>query len=82
MSIGGSDTCGVIANMDLEGWGGGQRQRKFPEEFVYVRVDLQGPGSRAKMALSPRQSVNIQAVESLGEGHSACFQDSSVGYKK
>lgn len=33
----------------------------------------------AKCAFCPQQGVHMEAAESVEEGHSACFKDSSVG---
>ena len=51
--------------------------RKFLKE--YVKVDLEDPRDKAKIAFCPQQSINIEAAESLEEGHSACFKDVSLG---
>lgn len=36
----------------------------------------------AKIAFCPQQTVNIKAVETLDECHSACFKDLSMGRKQ
>ena len=52
MCIGGSYAWGMIASTYL-GEGGGGRKRKFPKEFLYVKVDLQSPGGGAKIPFCP-----------------------------
>ena len=62
---------------------GGDRQH-VPWGFrdkgnLYVKVDSQDPGSWARIAFRPQQSMNIEAAESLEESHSVSFKDLSMG---
>ena len=58
-------------------WGFGDKG-KLLKEFLYVKVDSQDPGSLAKIASCPQQSMSIEAVESVEKCPSACCKDLSM----